>query len=248
MIRYLVALSLFLSSCAYFRSATTPMPMARYAAPADSADTLVVLLPGMGDSPEDFVDQGFVRRIQEVRPTADVIAADAHFGYYRSRTFLQRLKSDVIDPVAARYEQIWLVGISLGGFGSAIFCEQNPETIDGMILLAPFMGERDIVEQVRAAGGLAKWTPPADIAGMADDAEQKFTQLWAFYRGYANETAATMPKLYLGWGESDGLHVPNGMVADVLPSEQSLAMPGGHKWTVWRPLFDQLVVRALAND
>jgi enterochelin esterase-like enzyme len=23
-------------------------------------------------------------------------------------------------------------------------------------------------------------------------------------------------------------------------------MPGGHKWTVWRPLFDQFVARALA--
>lgn len=249
MIRSAVVLSLLACGCTYFRPATAPMPVVLHEAPAGVADTLFVLLPGLGDGPEDYSANGFVEQIQQARPRADVIAADAHFGYYRSRTFLPRLKADVIDPVADRYEQIWFVGISLGGFGSAIFCEEFPDTVDGLILLAPFMGERDVIASVRQAGGLADWTPPTDFSGIEDDASRKFHELWAFFKSYADGGAARgLPELYIGWGTEDGLHVPISMVAAVLPPERTMAVPGGHRWTVWQPLFADLLARALAAD
>lgn len=248
MIRILFAVLLFLPSCVYFRSAANPMPAVEHPAPAVEADTLVVLLPGMSDGPDDYLGRGFVQLIHEACPTADVVAADAHFGYYRSRTFLDRLQADVIDPRAERYDQIWLVGISLGGFGCAVYCEENPGVIDGLILLAPFMGERAIIEQVKGAGGLAAWEPPGDLGAVEDDAEKKFAEVWAFFRGYAvPEVATELPELFLGWGKDDGLSIPNRMVADVLPEEQVLTLAGGHTWTVWRPLFERLVKRALGD-
>ncbi|MGE5173202.1 MAG: hypothetical protein ACM3MD_05175 [Betaproteobacteria bacterium] len=48
-----------------------------------------------------------------------MIVVNAHMGYYLNGTVFTRLKEDVIEPAKARgYDQIWLVGNSLGGYGS----------------------------------------------------------------------------------------------------------------------------------
>ncbi|MCA8975732.1 MAG: alpha/beta hydrolase [Planctomycetes bacterium] len=245
-----LVIPLFACGCAFLRPATTPMPMVLHEAPGGPADTLVVLLPGLGDGPDDYFEHGFVTRIQQARPRADVIAVDAHFGYYRSRTLLPRLQTDVLDPVADRYDEVWLVGISMGGFGAAIFCKEFRGTVDGLILLAPYMGEREVIASVRDAGGLANWVPPMAVEGTEDEADRKVQELWAFYREYAvadGEAAEPLPKLYLGWGTEDGLRAPLTMLAEVLPEDQVVTVPGGHEWTVWKPLFDQLVERALGG-
>lgn len=223
------------------------MPATFHAAPAADADTLVVLLPGLGDGPADYVANGFVDRIQAANPSCDVIAADAHIGYYRTRTFLPRLAADVIDPAADRYDSIWLVGISLGGFGSAIYAADHADTIDGLILLAPYMGDHGMIAQISDAGGLARWNPPAEIAAIEDDEQRKYHELWAFFRDYVT-APESQPDLYIGWGTDDSLDVPNGFVAEVLPPEHSATLPGGHRWTVWKPLFAELVERAFGQD
>ena len=76
-------------------------------------------------------------RPREFDPRLDVIAADAHFGYYRARSVVDRLHEDLIAPVADRYERVWLVGISMGGFGSALYAMEHPDVVDGVIMLAP---------------------------------------------------------------------------------------------------------------
>ena len=69
-------------------------------------------------------------------------------------------------------------------------------------------------------------------------------ELWTWFQRYAKEPRAK-PTLFLGWGEQDPLDVPNSLVADVLPADRWLTRPGGHKWTVWKPLFAELAARAL---
>jgi len=225
------------------------MPTVVYEAEAARADTLVVMLPGITDAPESFVDAGFVKHLQESWPTADVVIADAHFGYYRSRTFLPRFFADVVEPRASRYDQIWLVGVSLGGFGSLVFSEQHPDLIDGMILLAPFLGEGEVLAQIQAAGGLAAWDPPEDLASIEDDAQRKFTEVWAFLRRYTkSDERPQLPRLYLGWGEDDAMRASSALLAEVLPVEQAVELPGGHAWKVWRPLFDALLARSQSGN
>jgi pimeloyl-ACP methyl ester carboxylesterase len=233
---------LLAGGCVFFRSASVPMPTVLHAAPAGEADRLVVLLPGLADAPEDFDTQGFVAAIHAVDPLADVIAADAHFGYYRTRTLPQRLHADVLAPLAGRYRETWFVGISMGGLGGSIYAEDHPGTITGLILLAPYLGE-GVLDTVRQAGGLARWTPtPLDQVG--DENERRFHQLWAWYRGYLDEAPAR-PRLYLGYGAADDFAPGNAMLGAALPESQVLVLPGDHDWSVWRPLFETLVSRAL---
>ena len=231
------------SGCVYLRAPETPMPTVFHASASGDAAHLIVLLPGLADGPEDFADNGFVDAIRRANPRFDVVATDAHFGYYRTRTLGERLYADVLEPAAARYDEIWLVGISLGGIGGAIYAQEHPGAIDGLILLAPYMGDDDIARDVAAAGGLASWTPPP-LESIEGEDRRKFHEVWRFYRGYVTDPA-NMPRLYLGYGEQDDFAPAIGLVAAALPPEQVQTRAGGHRWSVWRPVFEALVQRAL---
>ena len=44
-----------------------------------------------------------------------------------------------------------------------------------------------------------------------------------------------------------GFRVPNGVLATALPQQRCFTQPGGHTWTVWTPLFEQLLAAATAD-
>ncbi|MFT6082863.1 MAG: pimeloyl-ACP methyl ester carboxylesterase [Planctomycetota bacterium] len=233
------------SSCVYFRSASVPMPMVVHPAPAANANGLVVMLPGMGDGPSYYESHGLVEMVQKANPRFDVICADSHFGYYRQESIVERLHLDVIQPVAGRYEHIWLVGISLGGLGCVAYTDDHPEQIDGVILMAPFMGSDEVIDEVRKAGGPRMWTRPTDTDATTGS-ETRFRDVWVWYQNVLMQPA-TSPKLLLGYGEQDRFAETIAMVATELPAAQVLTRPGGHKWTVWKQLFAELSVRALRD-
>ena len=213
-----------------------------------TADGLVVFLPGFGDGPEAFVEHGFVDRVLQAEGGRfDAVCADAHAGYYFDGfQVLERLAADVIGPARdAGYRRIWLVGISMGGFGVMHYARAHPDQITGVVGLAPYLGERGVIEEVRDAGGLASWSPPvARISAMDEGRERASYELWQFFQSYVD--TPTGPDLWLGWGRDDGLHVPAAEVAAVLPANHHATLPGGHTWTVWEPLFAELLPRALA--
>ena len=240
----LALLCLLLGGCYFLQSVDSPVP-AQFFTSTAGATGLVILLPGFGDGPQDYVDKGFVDILKRVNPAFDVSAVNAHFGYYRDYSIVQRLHEDIVEPARAVYDEIWLVGISMGGFGASAYAMTYPENIDGLILLAPFMGSRDVVEEVMTAGTLGDWQVP-ELSGIDDEKERTFFRLWQFYRQYA-ENPGRKPRLYLGYGDQDRLRFPNAFVAEVLVPERSLQLPGGHQWVVWKPLFTELAERAIAD-
>jgi pimeloyl-ACP methyl ester carboxylesterase len=222
------------------------MPAVAHAATSSSSG-LIVLLPGFGDGPEDYESNGFVEMIQQANPGYEVIAADAHFGYYRNFSVVERLHQDVIAPALSREKRsVWLVGISMGGLGAATYAMEHEDLVKGVILLAPYMGDSDVIEEVKLAGGLAKWSPPEKWREIEDAETRKYYQLWSWYQEFAT-SPETQPQLFIGHGLDDGLGGPNDLVARVLPDDHSETMPGGHKWKVWKQLFAKLVRRALTE-
>jgi len=133
--------------------------------PAPEPDTsriLLVMLPGANGRPQDLVQWGFVQALRERNLPIDVVAVDAHLGYYLERSLSSHLTHDIIAPARARnYQRIWLMGISLGGMGSLLYARDHPADIEGVILLAPFLGARGTIAEVVRAGGLAHWQPGA---------------------------------------------------------------------------------------
>ncbi|WP_293776265.1 alpha/beta hydrolase [uncultured Oxalicibacterium sp.] len=199
-------------------------------------DTLVVMLPGAYDTPADFVRHGFVADLRERQIAADVVMADTHVGYYSSALVVERLHQDIVMPAREKgYRHIWLVGISLGGYGSLLYSKQHGEMIDGMFLMAPFLGNRSLIAEI-GKSGLARWSV-GNIASADYD-----RALWAWIKTYST-APTTVPPLYIGYGLEDRFAGSNRLIGDVLPPERVSTVEGGHTWQPWLALWEGFLDR-----
>jgi pimeloyl-ACP methyl ester carboxylesterase len=182
-------LAALLPGCSYLRPATIPMPAERYAG-APSTERRLLLLPGRGDRSVDFERHGFIAAAREAGISADIVAADAHLGYYHDRSVAERLVTDLLAPTGAHpYTVTFAAGISLGGLGSLILAREYPDAVQGLVLIAPYLGPDELVAEIDAAGGLAAWTPrrTGDFEGV-----------WQWLKGYS--TGEARPSHYLAFG------------------------------------------------
>lgn len=198
---------------------------------------LLILLPGIDDVLEDYELNGFIALAWHEGLAADMMVADLHFGYYSRRTALERLRHDVVLPARAQgYREIWLVGISLGGLGAALYAAEHPGDVTGLLLLAPYLGDKRFVASIDAAGGLKAWQPPEPETGDED----YLAKLWRWFKRRAGEEAG-QPAIYIGFGDSDPFARANSLLAQTLPGERVFVVPGGHDWQTWRRLWQQFV-------
>lgn len=231
---------LLLSGCSFLRPATVPLATERNLASCGAkADTLLVFLPGAYSTIDEFVREGFVQEVRQRRTAADIVMADAHMAYYNNRTMIDRLEADVLVPArAAGYRAIWLVGISVGGFGALIHEEQLPGGVTGIVALAPYLGEGALTREIARAGGLAAWQAPTG----PPPPEQMETRLWRWLQEQTKfPSAASAPALYLAYGTEDRFAESHRLLAAALPPQRVFTTPGGHAWAPWRRLWRQVL-------
>lgn len=189
---------------------------------------LVALLPGTGDDAQTFLDKGFVRRLRASRAKVDVWSVDATIEYYRGREIETRVREDVLHAAtAAGYDQIWLVGVSMGGGGALRVAATNPELVDGVVVFAPYLGNPFLAREVQAAGGAAQWRPNEEQ--LAADDPYVDAWRWAGRRG-------DVP-LFVGWGDDDFIAMMSETLALGLPPSQVFHAAGEHEWVVWAQLW-----------
>jgi pimeloyl-ACP methyl ester carboxylesterase len=207
--------------------------------PGRRADTLLVFLPGAFLKPEEFEHHGFVSGVRGRGFLADVMLVDANVSYYYDQTFVQRLSDDVLAPARKQgYRNIWLVGISIGGFGALTHELARPGLVEGIVVLAPYLGRRPVGAEIQKAGGLRAWKKPE---GPPPD-EEVDRKLWPWLQQYAEPTgAAELPPLYLGYGLADRFAPNHQLLADVLPQDHVFTAEGGHDWPVWSALWRQML-------
>lgn len=229
--RRLLALAacLFLGGCALVFRAPTPMPQVARSVGTDPR-CLVVFLPGFGDGEGVFAEHGFVDALAERRIAVDTISAGATFGYYARRNVVERLEADVLEPAWKRrsYAETWLVGVSMGGMGALLVARGDPR-ITGMLLLAPYLGDEDVISEIERAGGLARWDPPSP----SEDDWQR--ELWLWLRSVTARPADR--PLYLGAGETDRLGRGHRLLAGALDFRHIYRTTGGHDWAPWGRLW-----------
>jgi pimeloyl-ACP methyl ester carboxylesterase len=224
--------TLAMTGCTVFmRNTPTPIPsQTERISATTSASTLVVFLPGRGGSMSDFARNGFLATLHEAGVNADTLAVDAHLGYYIKRTVIERLWADVLQPARQQgYRRIVLVGVSLGGVG-ALLCERDhPGAVDALVLLSPYLGDKDqFFKRIAAAGGPAAWAVGRDLhAGEVEE------QLWTFLG--ARSTA--LPPTWLLFGQSDSLGRGHRLLATLLPTARVVSIAGAHDWPTWRTLW-----------
>lgn len=225
-----------LSGCAWMLSAPTPMPSLEYSRPAEKPRRcLLVMLPGRGDRAADYAAHGFLEALQKRPLAVDAVVPDAVVGYYARRTLIERLRDDVVEPARRKgYEQVWVLGISMGGLGSLLYAKEQPG-VTGVMLLAPFLGDADVLEEIEKAGGPRSWTPRR----ASDDDYQR--DLWAYLQ---RVLASDQPRLALGFGEQDRMADGHRLLASALPADRVYRTTGGHDWEAWARLWNALLDRS----
>jgi pimeloyl-ACP methyl ester carboxylesterase len=190
----------------------------------------VVLLHGRGGKADNFATHGTVAQILNCEPGANVFGANSHFGYYREGSLGERLHTDIIQPArAAGVTRVWLLGISMGGFGSLVYRLHYPGEVDGIILMAPYLGEWDELEAYLA-----------DPEGYRAPGETIFAEIW-------RELDALPPRdrgITLAYGEQDKMRRQQRWLAGLLGDDRVVTGPGGHRWSVWQNLWPQALQRS----
>lgn len=237
-----LAFLLVLAGCTFQPPpSVVPLPILRWPAPQNPSRCLIVLLPGRGDEPRDFERHGFIRIAREKGVTCDLLAVESHLGYFADKSIVTRFSEDVLQPARNQgYREIWLAGISLGGLGSLLTVRQHADEIAGVLLLAPYLGEKEIVQEIERAGGLAAWPgPPVQETAEVLDFPRG---LWSWlHRSLDDEQGKTLPPIYLGAGRNDRFRAAHALLARSLPPERVLSVPGGHTWRTWRKLWSRFL-------
>ncbi len=216
--------------------APVPLTSLRFNAPTEGR-CLMLLLPGRGDSASDYERHGFVEAARQSKAPVDLIALDATTGYYARRTLLERVRKDVVEPLRAAGDKrpLWLAGISMGGLGALLEARDLGSEVEGVLLLAPFLGDEDLIDEMAGAGGPLQWKP-----GYAGEDYQR--ELWTWLQGPL--ASGRSPLLYLGFGESDWMAKGHRVLAGALPAERVFRRPGVHNWETWLPLWRDFLLRS----
>jgi len=230
MFRCLPVFALALTGC--LRLLTAPVPMKAEKQLAEPpAKCLVVFLPGVADRAGTFAAEGFVEALKERGLSIDTVAADATVGYYLRGIEAPLIERDVVGPVARGYDQVWMVGVSMGGFGALHYAASFPGRLDGVVVFAPHLGEETVLQQIRDAGGLDRWQPPPPErfhgANYTEDT-------WRWLKSRSPRT-----ELHLGVGAVDAV---TGDAALLVPAADHVYRDGGgHSWSTWRRLWNRFL-------
>jgi len=199
------------------------------------ADTQVILLPGAYDTPQDFITHGFDQLAEAagirltLYPTDLTAVADG--------ALIERLHHEAVLPArAAGATRLLLGGISIGGLMALTYRDTYPGAVDGLVLMAPYPGNRTITRAIAAAGGVAAWQP-GDLAH--DDGELRG---WRALQALAGQAP---PALWLGYGVDDRFAPGHALMAAAMPPAQVFTTPGGHDWPTWRKLWQQMLQAGL---
>lgn len=204
------------------------------AQPGQHADTLVILLPGAYHQPEDFIKEGFVQAVRQRQLAIDLIMAELSFSHIADQRALPEIHNSLIQPaLTAGYQNIWLAGISIGAYVAMSYAGRYPGQLTGLLLLAPYPGNRMTTGEIAYAGGIQAWAPDA----IHDEDTERHNWHWLKTHANATEIETCPIEVHLGYGEDDRFAESHLMMAQALPVARVNKVPGGHVWPVWQQLW-----------
>jgi pimeloyl-ACP methyl ester carboxylesterase len=195
----------------------------------------VVLMPGAYHTPNQFLDAGFAQSVRASAERVELILAVPELAHLTDRRWLAGLHDEVIAPARAQGTPVWLGGVSLGGFMALRFAAEYPQALDGLCLLAPYLGSRIVAAEIEAHADSPGWqVNPVD----AEDDERR---IWQYVTTLEQSLSAT--RVFFGYGAADRFADTQRVLVRVLPKSRATVrvIAGGHDWLVWRALWDEFL-------
>jgi pimeloyl-ACP methyl ester carboxylesterase len=198
-------------------------------------DVLLVMVPGMGMTESDFEAEGLYELVRGTGWPISVAAVDPGADAYLDGTLESRLLNGIEavrrDAGGAR---VWLAGISLGCQAILRCVRMQPNLAEGLILLTPYLASTGLIAEVGQAGGLLPWATAN--TGRMEPERSLLTWLATMPRG-------ALPPILVGQALEDRFARTAALLAELLPSDQVISVPGGHDWTSWRALWRLVLER-----
>ena len=191
----------------------------------------VMLLHGW---PQTWYEWRHVIRLLEGKFT--VIAPDLRGFGYSSKPASGYDAATIATDLAALSAHLGLkdatvIGNDWGAVFGYVYAASHPDELDGLCLLAPYLGNRIVTNEIARAPGLAAWQP----GELAEADEER--RLWR----YVKNRHAGSPPLYLGFGREDRFSAAHELLAAALPADSVNVIPGGHEWPIWSSLWENFL-------
>jgi len=231
-------------ACAPMKKAESPIKWKLYQIAQTKSENLLILLPGIRNDLLRFEKEGFFTDIQQYALNFDVITVDAHIGYYAQKQLITELHETVILPAkASGYRNIILGGISLGGYGSLWYNHEYANEIKGLLLIAPYLGDDDVIASIENSPSVAVWREQHPFnAG-------EFEEL--VWHWIDEDIGFKQNQTLLVIGKKDKYYAAANILARYLPETQYIIGKGKHNWRDWRVLWLSLLkdkkINALFN-
>ena len=213
------------------------MLVRQIAAAAGAAAGRIVLLPGVQQTPEHFVAAGFDAAVLHRGLPLDVFIAVPALASLTDRRWIDTLRHELIEPQRAAAPLLWLGGISLGAFMALRFAADHAALLDGLCLIAPYLGSRIVAAEV-ARNGIQAWRPSE-----LPDADDEY-RIWRYVR----DLGPPPPRLFLGLSRADRFADTQRLLAQAVPASCRCEIEGPHEWPVWRELWDNFLERWARGD
>ena len=191
----------------------------------------MVWLPGAYQTAQDFLAAGFAEAVRRRQAVLDLVFVDMEFASLGDRAALKLLRADIVQPARAAGVAIWLGGISLGGLIALDYAASFPGEIDGLCLLAPYLGNRILITEIARAPGLKAWQP----GELAETCEER--RIWRYIKSRGTDSRP----LYLGFGRQDRFSAAHELLAATLPADSVDVIDGGHEWPTWVRLWENFL-------
>lgn len=226
----------WLTGCDAVRPVTTPIPMQFYSSDGPS-NRLVIFLPGLGDEVGAFERAGFVELLFASTDFADAVVPDAHLGYYLDRSIDERIYRDILLPYERQgYSEFLVVGVSLGGLGAIRLRHEFGSRVSGIVLIAPFLGNRSVVDAIQHAGDIRTWR--RQLGDRQPDVDEN---IWVMVEDLINQESDEIECTIIAFGTGDKFERANRLLGQSIPEEMSFTANGGHNWTTWSSLWADIL-------
>jgi pimeloyl-ACP methyl ester carboxylesterase len=200
------------------------------------APVRMIWLPGAFQRPQDFLDAGFDAAVRKRHLAVDLQFVQVELEHVGDRRVIENVAREVVAPArAAGCRTIWLAGISLGGFFALDYVATQAGGCEGLYLLAPYLGSRQLIAEIAAAPGLAAW----NAGPLAESDEER--RIWRFIRDRRSEHGPEAMPLHLGYGSDDRFAQGHALMAGALAPDRVDVAAGGHDWPTWHSLWERFL-------